>query len=165
MASVPAEIKNRWLNFISKPPAPRSPQNSEAQVSCQEIAGRLRTRAKAREYIGGHKKWRHNGAILLSTIANATPITFGQDPNDLTNASGRLPNDRPHLFRIMGKTDVPRTGVSISANMQYFSGKPWAATTLLSLGPRATAASSWNRAARAGYRRNSCSTCARLKRS
>src|SRR5947207_13783058 len=38
MASVPAEIKNRWLIFISKPPAPRSPQNSEAQVGCQEIA-------------------------------------------------------------------------------------------------------------------------------
>src|SRR6266566_7946496 len=32
MASVPAEIKNRWLIFISKPPAPRSTQNSEAQV-------------------------------------------------------------------------------------------------------------------------------------
>ena len=38
-------------------------------------------------------------------------VTFGQDPNDLTNARGRLPNDRPHMFRIMGKADVPRTGL------------------------------------------------------
>jgi hypothetical protein len=73
------------------------------------------------------------GGSQLSTVANSTPITFGQDPNDLTNARGRLPNDRPHVFRMMGRVDVPRTGVAISANFQYFSGKPWAATTLVSL--------------------------------
>jgi len=73
------------------------------------------------------------GGAQLSTIANATPITFGQDPNDLTNATGRLANDRPHLFRLMGKVDVPRTGVAISANHQYFSGKPWAASALVPL--------------------------------
>ena len=73
------------------------------------------------------------GGAQLSTVANSTPITFGQDPNDLTNARGRLPNDRPHVFRIMGKIDVPRTGVAIAANFQYFTGKPWAATTLVSL--------------------------------
>jgi hypothetical protein len=73
------------------------------------------------------------GGAQLSTVANATPITFGQDPNDLTNARGRLPNDRPHVFRIMGKADVLRTGVAIAANFQSFSGKPWAATTLVSL--------------------------------
>jgi hypothetical protein len=76
------------------------------------------------------------GAAQLSTIGNATPITFGQDPNDLTNARGRMPNDRPHIFRIMGKADVPRTGLAISANFQYFSGKPWAATALVPLGPQ-----------------------------
>jgi hypothetical protein len=74
------------------------------------------------------------GGAQLSTIGNATPITFGQDPNDLTNARGRLPNDRPHIFRIMGKSDVPRTGVAISANYQYYSGKPWAATAQVPLG-------------------------------
>jgi hypothetical protein len=73
------------------------------------------------------------GGAQLSTVANATPITFGQDPNDLTNAGGPLPNDRPNVFRIMGKADVPRTGVAIAANFRYFSGKPWAATTLVSL--------------------------------
>ena len=35
-------------------------------------------------------------------------LTFGQDPNSLTNARGRLPNDRPHMFRVMGSLDVPR---------------------------------------------------------
>jgi hypothetical protein len=67
----------------------------------------------------------------ISSIDNKT--TFGRDPNDLTNATGRLPNDRPHVFRVMGTVDVPRTGVVIAANFQYFSGKPWAATAQISL--------------------------------
>ncbi|HXC79785.1 MAG TPA: TonB-dependent receptor [Candidatus Acidoferrum sp.] len=70
-----------------------------------------------------------------STVAPAFPTatTFGRDPNNLTNADGRLPNDRPHMFRVMGTIDVPRTGLVVGANLQYFSGKPWAATTLIAL--------------------------------
>ena len=45
----------------------------------------------------------------VSTVGSP-PIMFGRDPNDLTNARGRLPNDRPHMFRVMGSADVPRTG-------------------------------------------------------
>jgi hypothetical protein len=66
-----------------------------------------------------------------STIAG--DVIFGRDPNDLTNARGRLPNDRPHMFRVMGTVELPRTGLAIAANMQYFSGKPWAATTQVTL--------------------------------
>ena len=66
----------------------------------------------------------------VSTVAPFT--TFGRDPNDLTNAAGRLLNDRPHMFRVMGTVDVPRTGMAIAANLQYFSGKPWAATAQVS---------------------------------
>jgi hypothetical protein len=67
----------------------------------------------------------------LSTVAPSN--TFGRDPNNLTNAEGRLPNDRPHVFRVMGTMQVPRTGMVVSANFQQFSGKPWAATTQVSL--------------------------------
>ncbi len=67
-----------------------------------------------------------------STVAAPT-IPFGRDPNDLTNARGRLANDRPQVLRIMGSADVPRTGFVIAANLQYFSGKPWAATALIDL--------------------------------
>jgi len=69
----------------------------------------------------------------VSTIAGSPYLTFGQDPNNLTNARGRLPNDRPHMFRLMGSVDVPRTGLVIAANLQYFSGKPWAATAQIAL--------------------------------
>jgi hypothetical protein len=69
----------------------------------------------------------------LSTVSPPNPITFGRDPNDLTNAIGRLPNDRPHMFRLMGSVDVLRTGFVLAANFQYFSGKPWAATTQITL--------------------------------
>ena len=73
------------------------------------------------------------GGPQFSTVAPGGNTTFGQNPNDLTNASGRLPNDRPHMFRAMGSVDVPRTGLVIAANFQYFSGKPWAATAQMSL--------------------------------
>jgi hypothetical protein len=55
-------------------------------------------------------------------------IPFGRDPNDLTNARGIQPNDRPHMFRAMGSVDVPRTGFVIAGNVQHFTGKPWAAS-------------------------------------
>ena len=37
------------------------------------------------------------------------------------------------MFRVMGTFDVPRTGFIVGANFQYFSGKPWAATTQIAL--------------------------------
>jgi hypothetical protein len=58
---------------------------------------------------------------------------FGRDPNDLTSAPGRLANDRPHVLRAMMSIAVPRTGFRLAANLQHFSGKPWAATTVISL--------------------------------
>lgn len=67
-----------------------------------------------------------------STVAPAG--TFGRDPNDLTNARGRLANDRPHILRWMTSIDVPRTGLLVAANLQHFSGKPWAATTVVDAG-------------------------------
>ncbi len=69
-----------------------------------------------------------------STVSPPQPLLFGRDPNDLTNARGRLPNDRPHMFRVMGSVDLPRTGLVVAANFQHFSGKPWAATTIIPLG-------------------------------
>jgi hypothetical protein len=74
------------------------------------------------------------GAAAAQSSTVALPTTpIGRDPNDLTNAGGRLPNDRPHVFRVMTSIDVPRTGVVIAANLQSFSGKPWAATTQIDL--------------------------------
>ena len=67
------------------------------------------------------------GAQSSSVALPNTP--FGRDPNDLTNARGRLPNDRPHALRAMGTVDVPRTRLVVAANLQIVSGKPWASTT------------------------------------
>jgi outer membrane receptor protein involved in Fe transport len=66
-----------------------------------------------------------------STFGNA--ITFGRDPNTLTNAIGPLPNDRTHMFRVMGSVQVPRTGLVFASNLQSFTGLPWAATSQISL--------------------------------
>ena len=69
----------------------------------------------------------------ISTVSPPQPLTFGRDPNDLTNARGRLPNDRPHVTRAMGSLDIPGTGLTVAANFQHFIGKPWAATALVAL--------------------------------
>ena len=72
-------------------------------------------------------------APQVSTVAPPQPLTFGRDPNDLTNARGRLLNDRTHVFRVMGSVEVPHTGLVVAANLQHFTGKPWASTALVSL--------------------------------
>jgi len=77
-----------------------------------------------------------NGAAedpQFSTIARPGYLTFGQDPNDLTNATGRLPNDRPHVFRATSVVRLPWQDIHVAANLQTFSGKPWAATTQVTL--------------------------------
>ena len=69
----------------------------------------------------------------FSTVARPATLTFGQDPNDLTNAVGRLLNDRPHIFRTTGVVHLPWQGVVVAANLQHFSGKPWMATAQVNL--------------------------------
>jgi hypothetical protein len=71
--------------------------------------------------------------MQTSTVSPPQPSTFGRDPNDLTNARGRLPNDRPHVARLMGSVNVPRTGFVLAANLQQFSGKPWTAAAQITL--------------------------------
>jgi hypothetical protein len=58
---------------------------------------------------------------------------FGRDPNTLTNASGRLADDRTHVFRVMGSVPVPKSGFVLAGNFQYLTGLPWAATAQVSL--------------------------------
>jgi hypothetical protein len=67
----------------------------------------------------------------VSTVSPPPLLTFGRDPNDLTNGRGRLANDRPHIARIATSVAIARTGVVVGANFQYFSGKPWAATAVV----------------------------------
>lgn len=69
-------------------------------------------------------------AQFSSTLGGGT---FGRDPNSLTNAKGRLPNDRPHMFRGAASWEVPRIGVHVAGSVQVLSGKPWAATAQISL--------------------------------
>jgi hypothetical protein len=38
-----------------------------------------------------------------------------------------------HRVRMMGSADVPRTGLVVAGSLRYFSGKPWAASTQVSL--------------------------------
>jgi hypothetical protein len=37
------------------------------------------------------------------------------------------------MWRTMTSVDIPKTGIVFAANVGYYSGKPWAATTLLTV--------------------------------
>jgi hypothetical protein len=50
---------------------------------------------------------------------------FGRDPNDLTNATGTLPNDRTHMLRAQGSVEIPRVGVLLGASFQHLTGRPY----------------------------------------
>ena len=60
-------------------------------------------------------------------------FTLGRDPNSMANARGRLPNDRPHMIRLAGSSELPKTGFVVAANLQHFTGKPWAASAQVAL--------------------------------
>jgi hypothetical protein len=73
------------------------------------------------------------GAASDAQFSSVLGGAFGRDPNGLTNARGRLPNDRPHMLRVSGSVEIPRTGLVVAASAQHFSGKPWAASTQIAL--------------------------------
>jgi hypothetical protein len=99
------------------------------------------------------KRWAHNWQALVSYTGSKAEglqganglgpassqnsrggsTRFGRDPNDLINATGRLLNDRPHMFTLQGSFEVPRTGIMIGANTRILSGKPYAAQAIVRL--------------------------------
>lgn len=56
--------------------------------------------------------------------------SLGRDPNDFTNATGKLQNDRTHTFRLTGTVFAP-WGILLGVNYGRFSGKPWAGGDLV----------------------------------
>jgi len=51
---------------------------------------------------------------------------FGRDPNDLSNATGNLLNDRTHMFRVQTAYEIPGVDILVGAAFQYLTGKPYA---------------------------------------
>jgi hypothetical protein len=58
---------------------------------------------------------------------------FGRDPNDITNATGLLPNDRTHMLRVQGNMEIPGVGIVAGANFQYLTGTPYTALANVTL--------------------------------
>ena len=101
------------------------------------------------------------GGAQSSTVAPVAPFVpnFGRDPNDLTNARGRLPNDRPHMFKVMGSVDVPKLAWCLRPICSASAGSRGRLPPRFRC-RRVTSGSCSNRAARAGCHHNRCSTCA-----
>ena len=67
-----------------------------------------------------------HSASNLSTASSQSSAasTFGDDPNELTNAAGLLPGDRGVMFKLQGSYAFPYD-ISVSSNLQWVSGKPY----------------------------------------
>ena len=94
--------------------------------------GRRPARTRSREWPDFRRRAarrptaRSSAPWLRRTCSAAIPTTS-------RTRTGGCPNDRPHVLRMTGVVHVPRIGVLVSANLQHFSGKPWAATAQVSL--------------------------------
>jgi hypothetical protein len=69
--------------------------------------------------------------LTTGSSQSSAASTFGDDPNELTNAAGLLPGDRGVMFKLQGSYAFPRD-IVVSSNMQWVSGKPY--TRRLSVG-------------------------------
>lgn len=54
-------------------------------------------------------------------------MPFGQDPNDLTNAVGRSPDDRTHVARVTAAWTLPRLRLDVAGAFQHTTGTPFGA--------------------------------------
>jgi len=59
-----------------------------------------------------------------SDASSTDNFSFGRDPNDLINADGIVWSDRTYMFKIQAVYELPYD-VELSANWQWFTGRPW----------------------------------------
>ena len=67
----------------------------------------------------------HSASNLTTASSQSSAAsTFGDDPNELTNAAGLLPGDRDVMFKLQGSYAFPYEFV-VSSNWQWVSGKAY----------------------------------------
>ena len=67
----------------------------------------------------------HSAANLSTASSQSSAAsTFGDDPNELTNAAGLLPGDRDVMFKLQGSYAFPYE-IVVSSNWQWVAGKPY----------------------------------------
>src|SRR5688500_12728198 len=62
--------------------------------------------------------------LTTGSSQSSAASTFGDDPNELTNAAGLLPGDRDVMFKLQGSYAFPRE-IVVSSNWQWVAGKPY----------------------------------------
>lgn len=109
-------------------------------LSYHGIVTAIEKRQHADWYAFGSYTWSRTKGLQPWTVVgdaqNSSTLggnAFGRDPNSLTNAYGRLLNDRPHMFRAAATWKVTRTAFVVAANVQHLSGRAWTASAQVSL--------------------------------
>jgi outer membrane receptor protein involved in Fe transport len=67
----------------------------------------------------------------LKDSQTSAASSFGKNPNDFINTSGRLIGDRPVLFKIQAVYEAP-LGFSFGVNFVHQTGRPWARSVRVS---------------------------------
>jgi hypothetical protein len=62
--------------------------------------------------------------LTTGSSQSSAASTFGDDPNELTNAAGLLPGDRGVMFKLQGSYAFPYD-IAVSSNLQWVSGKAY----------------------------------------
>ena len=75
----------------------------------------------------------HVGRGLQSSTVSPQPSAFGRESNDPLTLRGRLPNDRPHIARLMGQRRRATHRVGLPPTVQHSAASPWAAAHRVTL--------------------------------
>jgi hypothetical protein len=62
--------------------------------------------------------------LTTGSSQSSAASSFGDDPNELTNAAGLLPGDRDIMFKLQGSYAFPYE-IVLSSNWQWVAGKPY----------------------------------------
>ena len=114
--------------FPSKAIAERSFEYRTLGIGYANIGGLLMTSGIPYDSAEG----RAIAGAITAVMTGTSYLTSAEMAKELGPFADYTRN-APHMLRVMGSADIPRTGVSVGFNLQHFTGKPFVATTQVSL--------------------------------
>jgi outer membrane receptor protein involved in Fe transport len=119
-----SDANDRFFELTNRPEMKTDTHAFTAQVT--------KRMSKGWELVGSYTYLSSEGVLPSTRLglldaqrASARFSDFGQNPNDLLNAGGKLLGDRPHTFKLQLVVQLPHQFL-VGANFLHQSGRPWA---------------------------------------
>ncbi len=100
------------------------PGHGRREAPIRRLAGVCLVYALARLRTAGVQRRDRRRRASQHRRASATHRPSGAIRTISPTRAGLLPNDRPHIFRIMGSVDIPHTGLQVAANCNSSAASP-----------------------------------------